>query len=260
MLVPAAALVAVLVFDTVPPTSCLALDESKVAGRDTGADTGSVMLGRRSCDGDGGDEVSPRREQEHGDGPSRRGTPGVARPRPAAGPPRSRSSRGASTRTSRSRARNPEVDVVADDVADVVADEWDLAFEPDLHAVAPALHESQNAWLASIDSLGAPDRKTHELIRLVCTVVLRNTRGVMRHARLAAEVGATWEEVAGAIVLTEPEFGLLPAAGALPWARRGWEHGRRAREEAELDDDASGPTSRRPKRTAGVARRPRSGS
>ena len=106
-------------------------------------------------------------------------------------------------------------------------DEFVFPFEPALHAVAPGVHEAQNAWLSQIDSLRAPDRKTHELIRMVCTVALRNRQGVTRHAMLAAEVGATWEEVAGSIVLTEPAFGLLNVVEALPWARRGWERGRR---------------------------------
>ena len=106
------------------------------------------------------------------------------------------------------------------------AEKWVFPFESELHAIAPGLHEAQNGWLAQIDSLRAPDRKTHELIRMVCTVILRNAPGVQRHAMLAAEVGATWEEVAGSIVLTEPAFGLLPAVEALPWARRGWERGR----------------------------------
>jgi len=58
----------------------------------------------------------------------------------------------------------------------------------------------------------------------------------MRHAMLAAEVGATWDEVAGAIVLTQPAFGLLSAVEALPYARRGWERGRSA------DDHAGSPS------------------
>lgn len=95
-------------------------------------------------------------------------------------------------------------------------------FEKHLHAVAPGLHEAQNAWMSQIDSLRSPDRKTHELIRMVCTVILRNPAGVERHAQLAAEVGATWEEIAGAILLTEPAFGLLRAVEALPAARRGF--------------------------------------
>ncbi len=110
----------------------------------------------------------------------------------------------------------------------VAGDDWNFPFEAELHAVVPALHDAQNGWLAQIDSLSAPDRKTHELIRMVCTVILRNPPGVMRHAMLAAEVGATWEEIAGSIVLTQPAFGLLSAVEALPYARRGWERGRSA--------------------------------
>ena len=98
--------------------------------------------------------------------------------------------------------------------------EWVFPFEKHLHAVAPGVHEAQNAWLAKIDSLTAPDRKTHELIRMVCTVILRNPEGVQRHAMLAAEVGATWDEIAGSILLTEPAFGLLRAVEALPSRQR----------------------------------------
>ena len=112
---------------------------------------------------------------------------------------------------------------------------WLFPFESELHAIAPGLHEAQNAWLSQIDSLSAPDRKTHELIRMVCTVILRNPQGIRRHAMLAAEVGATWEEIAGSIVLTEPAFGLLLVVEALPSARRGWERGRAAVREDDAD-------------------------
>jgi len=108
-------------------------------------------------------------------------------------------------------------------------DDW--LFPLELHGVAPGLQDAQNSWLAQIDSLRAPDRKTHELIRMVCTVILRNAPGIQRHAMLAAEVGATWEEVAGSIMLTEPAFGLLQVFEALPAARRGWERGRAAVED-----------------------------
>lgn len=102
--------------------------------------------------------------------------------------------------------------------------ENDFAFpyEKQLHQVAPGLHVAQNAWMAEIDSLPAPDRKTHELIRMVCTVILGSGPGVERHAMLAAEFGATWEEIAGSILLTEPSFGISRAIEALPSARRGW--------------------------------------
>ena len=100
--------------------------------------------------------------------------------------------------------------------------DWNFPFEEPLHEVFPQLHAAQNAWLSQLDSLRAPDRKTHELIRMVCTVILRNPPGVQRHAMLAAEVGATWDEIAGAILLTQPSFGLVPALEAFPFARKGW--------------------------------------
>jgi alkylhydroperoxidase/carboxymuconolactone decarboxylase family protein YurZ len=113
------------------------------------------------------------------------------------------------------------------------SEDWNFPYEAALHDVFPALHEAQNAWLSQIDSLKAPDRKTHELIRLVCTVILRNPPGVRRHAMLAKEFGATWEEIVGSIMLTLPGFGLLPAVEALPHARGGFD----AAPEAEADDD-----------------------
>jgi Carboxymuconolactone decarboxylase family len=110
---------------------------------------------------------------------------------------------------------------------------WTFPFHADLDAVAPALLRSQNAWLAQIDSLSAPDRKTHELIRMVCSVIARNPHGIRRHAMLAAEVGASWEEVAGSVILAEPAFGILVAVEALPWARKGWERGSSMGDEEE---------------------------
>ena len=103
--------------------------------------------------------------------------------------------------------------------------DWNFAFEEPLHEVFPQLHAAQNAWMAQVDSLRAPDRKTHELIRMVCTVIARQLGGVERHARLAAEVGATWEEIVGSILLTEPAFGIVLAIQAFPAARRGYKQG-----------------------------------
>jgi hypothetical protein len=110
---------------------------------------------------------------------------------------------------------------------------WAFPFHEAFNAVAPALLRSQNAWLSQIDSLSAPDRKTHELIRMVCSVVARNPQGIRRHAMLAAEVGATWEEVAGSVILAEPAFGILVAVEAFPWARKGWERGSSLGDEEE---------------------------
>ena len=105
---------------------------------------------------------------------------------------------------------------------------WALPSERYLHEWVPAVHGAQSAWMAAIDSLRAPDRKTHELIRMVCTVIARSPGGVERHAKLAAEVGATWDEVAGSILLTEPAFGIMLATEALPYARRGFKAGSRS--------------------------------
>jgi alkylhydroperoxidase/carboxymuconolactone decarboxylase family protein YurZ len=112
-------------------------------------------------------------------------------------------------------------------------DDWIFPFEGPLHEVFPALHEAQSAWLSQIDSLQAPDRKTHELIRLACTVILRNPPGIERHAMLAREVGASWDEVLGSIMLTVPGFGLLAAVEAIPHARHGFD----TAPEPEADDD-----------------------
>jgi alkylhydroperoxidase/carboxymuconolactone decarboxylase family protein YurZ len=104
------------------------------------------------------------------------------------------------------------------------AEEWNNPFEA-MKEVAPGLLWAQNAWLAQIDSLSAPDRKTHELIRMVCSVASRNHLGIRHHAMLAGEVGATWEEVVGSIVLAGPAFGLAVVVEAFSWARTGWERG-----------------------------------
>jgi alkylhydroperoxidase/carboxymuconolactone decarboxylase family protein YurZ len=109
--------------------------------------------------------------------------------------------------------------------------DWNFPFEEPLHEVFPQLHAAQNAWMAQLDSLTAPDRKTHELIRLAVTVGIRNPEGVRRHARLAREVGASWEEILGSIMLTVPGHGLLPAVAAIPHARRGYEEALEAEQE-----------------------------
>jgi hypothetical protein len=96
---------------------------------------------------------------------------------------------------------------------------------PSMREMFRALHEAQSAYLGQIDSLQSPDRKTHELVRLACSVILRHPPGVERHAMLAAEFGATWEDVVGTLVLTQPSFGLVPSIEALPAARAGFARG-----------------------------------
>jgi AhpD family alkylhydroperoxidase len=100
----------------------------------------------------------------------------------------------------------------------------------------PLLEETQHAYLGAIESLPNPDRRTTELIRLACAVVHRNPMGVERHTMLACEFGASWEDVAGTLALTQPSSGLVPAIEALPHARRGFLAGLEA-QEADTDDD-----------------------
>ena len=57
--------------------------------------------------------------------------------------------------------------------------DWNFPFEEPLHEVFPQLHGAQNAWMSQIDSLQAPDRKTHELIRMVAE------RAVDKFAKIA---------------------------------------------------------------------------
>ena len=81
--------------------------------------------------------------------------------------------------------------------------DWNFPFEEPLHEVFPSLHAAQNAWMSQIDSLHAPDRKTHELIRMVVTVMQRNAEGVRRHAMLAHEVKNPLSGIRGAAQLLE---------------------------------------------------------
>lgn len=112
-------------------------------------------------------------------------------------------------------------------------DSWSFTYEDALHTTFPALHEAQRSWLGQIDSLRAPDRRTHELVRLACAVIARSEVAIQRHARLAREVGATWEDVLGSVLLTCPSFGVLPVVEAIPHARAGFDDA----PEVEDDDD-----------------------
>jgi hypothetical protein len=103
---------------------------------------------------------------------------------------------------------------------------------PSMQDAFPRVADALSGYLSALDGLPGMDRRTHELIRLTCTAILRHGPGVERHAMLAAEFGASWEEVLGTLVLTQPSFGLVPAREMLPFARAGYEAG-----VATLDQD-----------------------
>jgi len=75
----------------------------------------------------------------------------------------------------------PEPDEDLD--VNVEDDVWPFPSERFLGEWAPGVLQAQNAWMASIDSLRAPDRKTHELIRMVCTVIARQPGAATSRAR-----------------------------------------------------------------------------
>ena len=101
----------------------------------------------------------------------------------------------------------------------------------------PQLHAAQNAWLSQIDSLhGARPQDARAHPPGGARSVLRNPAGVRRHAQLAREVGATWEEILGSIMLTVPGLGLLPAVAAIPHARRGFRRSARSRTGVTVPD------------------------
>ena len=102
-------------------------------------------------------------------------------------------------------------------------DETTFPYEGALRDVDPRLQDAQSAWLAAIEANTHLDRKTHELIRMVCLAALRNGDGVRRHAQLATEAGASWAELVSALAVAQPAFGLLTAAESFEPAREGFE-------------------------------------
>jgi alkylhydroperoxidase/carboxymuconolactone decarboxylase family protein YurZ len=96
---------------------------------------------------------------------------------------------------------------------------------PSMQEAFGQLTDSLSGYLAELEDLPALDNRTKELVRLTCTTILRHGPGVRRHAMLAAEFGASWEDVLGVLVLTQPSFGLVPAREMLPFAREGYEDG-----------------------------------
>lgn len=94
---------------------------------------------------------------------------------------------------------------------------------PSMQETFPKVTDALSGYLAEVEDLPALDNRTRELVRLACTTSLRHGPGVRHHARLAAEFGASWEEVLGVLVLTQPSFGLVPAREMLPFASEGFE-------------------------------------
>jgi AhpD family alkylhydroperoxidase len=124
-----------------------------------------------------------------------------------------------------------------------VAD-FSFQYEGPIHAAFPQLHADLSAFLAQVDELSVLDRKVRELIRMVASVATRSPKGVERHAMLAREFGASWNEVLGAIVLTMPALGMQPAVDAIAPARQGFDAAPPDEpDDADASDDIGGEGS-----------------
>ncbi len=94
---------------------------------------------------------------------------------------------------------------------------------PTMRETFPAAADQLSGYLAQLEDLPGVDNKTKELVRLACATALRHGPGVQRHAKLATEFGASWQEVLGVMILTQPSFGLVPAREMMPFGRSGYE-------------------------------------
>ncbi len=67
------------------------------------------------------------------------------------------------------------------------------------------------------------DQKTKQLVNIAIQTATRNSRGVMWHAAMAREQGATRQEVIGAVALNLHLTGLAAVLDGLPAAVQGYE-------------------------------------
>lgn len=69
------------------------------------------------------------------------------------------------------------------------------------------------------------DQKTKQLVNIALQTATRNPRGVMFHAAMARNAGATREEVKGAVVMALHLVGLAAVLDCLPSCLEGYEKG-----------------------------------
>lgn len=69
------------------------------------------------------------------------------------------------------------------------------------------------------------DQKTKQLVHIALQTATRNPRGVMFHAAMACNAGATREEVKGAVVMALHLVGLTAVLDRLPSCLEGYEKG-----------------------------------
>ena len=84
----------------------------------------------------------------------------------------------------------------------------------------PGVWEAHQSLTEATAKCGPLDRKARELIKIAVAAAANQETGVERHAVMAAQEGATEEEVCQAILQIVTIVGFPRASAALKWAGR----------------------------------------
>lgn len=87
----------------------------------------------------------------------------------------------------------------------------------------PQLAQRFDAIVQAQIELPGLDPKTKQLVNIAIQTANRNARGVMWHAMMARRIGATREEVVGAVAMNLHLSGLAAVLESLPAALEGFE-------------------------------------
>ncbi|MDZ4172344.1 MAG: carboxymuconolactone decarboxylase family protein [Methanobacteriaceae archaeon] len=87
----------------------------------------------------------------------------------------------------------------------------------------PSLFENFNHLVESQKDLPGLDSKTKQIVNIGIQTAHNNLNGVKMHAAMAKEMGASWEEVKGAVALNLHLSGLGSILDCLPAAKEGFE-------------------------------------
>lgn len=87
----------------------------------------------------------------------------------------------------------------------------------------PTLFENFNQLVEAQKDLPGLDPKTKQLVNIAIQTAHKNLDGVKIHTAMARKMGASWEEVKGALALNLHLSGLGSILDCLPAAKEGFE-------------------------------------
>ncbi|PKL67187.1 MAG: 4-carboxymuconolactone decarboxylase [Methanobacteriales archaeon HGW-Methanobacteriales-1] len=87
----------------------------------------------------------------------------------------------------------------------------------------PSLFENFNQLVEAQKDLPGLNPKTKQLVNIAIQTAHQNLDGVKMHAAMARKMGASWEEVKGAVALNLHLSGLGSILDCLPAAKEGFE-------------------------------------